>query len=272
MGLYAKRLFIIVGFIVLAIASSFFFLSFRSEHQLRIQKENELGASLAKVNDQELEIANLKKQYAEMEKSLNERIASLEASLKTHEENIRILTDRKEALENEKGALEKEKEALMEDNLEKSHDVSLFDKKIAGLEASRQELLSRIGELESKKTTPPAPENTTEKTKSKGVRGEVRYDTLSSKMDPVKLGKIIVQKSSGHSAQVQQVNEIHQFIIINAGSGDGLKNGSVINVVRGDQIIGKAVIEKLKPNLSAATLLSEWTQEPIEVGDFVTQF
>ena len=109
------------------------------------------------------------------------------------------------------------------------------------------------------------------KAKSQGTVYELRYNAPPV-IDSAKLGKVLVQKSSGRTAQVQHVNDVYSFVIINAGSSEGLRSGSVINVIRNDQIIAKAVVEKLKPDLSAAVLIPEWSREHVQVGDFITQF
>lgn len=269
--MYTKRLAVLAGFIVLSILTAFLFISSQSEHRQRIQKNEELQEALGKLDAKDAEIAEILKQRGEMETALNEKIALLESSvsslqsenatfetsLKAQEENLRQLNDKN-------ATLLKDREALMDDNLEKSENVTVLEKKIAALETGRLELLDKIKDLESKKVGPSQKEKP-------NVVHELRYDAPPV-LNVAKTGKILVQKSTGRSAQVQHVNDIYQFVIINAGSRDGLRGGSVINVIREDRIIAKAVVEKLKPDLSAALLLPEWTLEPVQVGDFITQF
>lgn len=261
----------IAGYLGLSIVTLFFFFSSQSDHRRLVQKDRELQEALVKLSGKDAEIAEVQRQHAEAEKALNERVlslessvnslesnkASLEASLKAQEENLKALTEKNEALL-------KDREALMEDNLERSQNMTDLEKKIAELEAGRQELLEKIKNLESKKAEP-------EKKEKTKVVHELRYDAPPA-LNAAKVGKVIVQKSTGRSAQVQHVNDIYQFVVINAGSRDGLRSGSVINVIREDRIIAKAVVEKLKPDLSAALLQPEWTLEPVQAGDFVTQF
>lgn len=271
MLLYTKKLSIIAGFVGLSVVTLFLFVSSQSEHRRSVQKDRELQEVLAKLNDKDAEIAEIHRQHAEAEKALSERVVSLEssvsslqsdkavleASLKVQEENLKALAEKNEALL-------KDREALMEDNLERSQNMTDLQKKIADLEAGRQELLDKIKDLDSKKVAPIKKERP-------DVAHELRYDAPPT-LNVGKVGKIIVQKSTGRSAQVQHVNDVYKFFIINAGSRDGLRSGSVINVIRQDRIIAKAVVEKLKPDLSAALLLPEWTFEPVQAGDFVTQF
>ena len=269
--MYSKRLAIIAGPIAVLLISLFFFQSSFSERRLRIQKEKALTESLAKLNESEAQITELKRQREELEatfkekisgletsvKSLEDRNASLEAALKEQETSVRTLTDKT-------SELEKQKQALMEDNLDKSQNVTDLEKKITDLESGREELLAKIKELEGKKAAAPPKA-------AKSVNQELRYEPPAA-LNPSKVGKILIQKSTGRSAQIQHVNEVYDFIVINAGAKDGLKNGSVINVIREDRIIAKAVVEKLKPDLSAALLVPESKLEAVQVGDFVTQF
>ncbi len=270
--MYTKKVAIIAVPVALLIVSLFFFQTSFSERRLRIQKEKALSESLSKLGEKDAQINELKDKRDEMERALNEKIASLETSVndlktqnvaletsqKSQEESIRSLTEKITALE-------KQKEALMDDNLDKSQEVTDLEKKIAELESGRSELFDKIKDLEGKKTEP------AKKERPARVVNELRYEAPPV-IDAARLGKILVQKSTGKSAQVQHVNKIYQFIIINAGSHDGLRSGSVINVIHGDQIIGKALVQKLKPDLSAAVLLPEWSTATVEVGDFVSQF
>lgn len=269
--MYTKKLSVIAGFVGLSILVLVFFVSSQSDRRKVVQKDKELQGVLVKLNGKDAEIAEVQRQHADAQKVLNERIISLESSvsslesdkvsletsLKAQEESLKALAEKNEALL-------KDREALMEDNLERSQVVTDLEKKITDLEAARQELLDKIKDLENKKAEP-------EKKEKTKVVHELRYDAPPA-LNPAKVGKIIIQKSTGRSAQVQHVNDIYQFVVINAGSRDGLRSGSVINVVREDRIIAKAVVEKLKPDLSAALLLPEWTLESIQAGDFVTQF
>lgn len=71
-------------------------------------------------------------------------------------------------------------------------------------------------------------------------------------------------------AKVVQVNRQMGFIIINAGSFDGLKQNSVINVYQSGKVAAKAVIRKLTEDASAALLLKEWAHAEVRVGDPVS--
>lgn len=271
--MYTKKLSVIACFVALSLLTIFFFVASQSAGRQKSQKERELQLLRAELSGKDAEIAEVKRQQEDSLKSLRDKVAeleatagslqstneSLEASLKSQEETVRALTEKNEALL-------KDREALMEDNLEKSQNVTDLEKKVAELEAGKRELAQRLQAIESKKSE----ESRAPKPPVRSAY-ELRYDTAPP-VNKAKLGKVLVQKSSGRSAQVQHVNEVYRFVILNAGSREGLRNGSVVNIIRGEEIIAKAVVEKLKQDLSAAVLLPEWSREPVQVGDFITQF
>ena len=255
-----KQIQLAVAVVVFLLLGGLFFLYF-SEHGQRIQKEQELKSKIMELNAMQQAIDTLTKKKADIEASLNAKISSLESTIKENEESAKALTERVQALE-------KEKTSVMDDNLEKTKTVEDLNKKISDLEESKTELFNKIMELEEQLGGQEKPE---EKKKIENTPYGV-HPMTSPKMDAVNLGKIIVQKSSGHAAQVSQVNPVYNFIVINVGQRDGVEEGTVINIVRDDHLIGKAVVQKARSTVAAAILLPEWTKEPIEPGDFVTRF
>ena len=249
-----------VAVIAAVVLGGLFFLYF-SERGGRIQKEHELKSKIMELDAVQRAIDALTKKKAEIEATLNAKISSLESSLKESEAGSKVLSERVDVLE-------KEKTAMAEDNLEKSKTIEDLNKKITDLETGKAELFNKVMELEAEMQSQEKPD---EKKKIENTPYGVR-PMVSPKMDAVNLGKIIVQKSSGRAAQVSQVNPVYNFIIINVGERDGLEEGTVVNIVRDETLIGKAVIQKTRSNIAAAILLPEWTKDPIEPGDFVTRF
>ena len=235
---------------------------FSRKHKIRIQKESSLAVKTAELAGLQAEMVILQKKNSEMEAVFNQKITALEAQLKENEANAKSFAEKLEALE-------KEKSLVMDDNLEKSKSIESLTKRINELEAARQELLNTISALQEDKGSQ---QNKFNKKKEPENRPYGIRPLSSPKIDTVNLGKIVVQKSSGRAAQVIQVNSVYNFIVVNVGSRDGVESGSIVNLVREDRLIGKAVIQKVRDNISAAVLLPEWTQESIEAGDFVTKF
>lgn len=196
-----------------------------------------------------------------------EKITTLEAKLKELDDTSKLLTSRVENLS-------QEKEALALDNLEKDKKIADLSRKLRTIQAEQLDLETQLKKVQEQKPT------------SFGMPSETkdyshRADSVASAagefaetpaIDAVKLGKIIVQKASGYPARVQHVNSIYGFIVVNAGIRDGLKNGTVLNVIRDKRLIGRAVVEKARDKSSAAIILPEWTTERVEAGDFVSKF
>ena len=59
------------------------------------------------------------------------------------------------------------------------------------------------------------------------------------------------------SGQIVSVNRDYGFIVTNLGSSRGIKSGSILQIYRLNQPLGIAQVEKVKDNLSAASVVSE---------------
>jgi len=60
------------------------------------------------------------------------------------------------------------------------------------------------------------------------------------------------------------------FIVVSAGTDDGLRVGHMLDIFRGDRFIGKAVISNPEYNIAAARILPEFLQAVVLEGDIVT--
>lgn len=69
--------------------------------------------------------------------------------------------------------------------------------------------------------------------------------------------------------RVVEVNEEHQFVIINLGSTDGIEKGMDINVFRGDGQVAKIKANKVRSHISACDIQVVYTGRGIAVGDVV---
>lgn len=107
---------------------------------------------------------------------------------------------------------------------------------------------------------------------SVGAKGTV--PSLSA--GTVELPPILVRKDhAGMSMPVRgrivEVNDPHQFIVVDKGSLDGVRIGMVLEVVRGTANVGRATVVRLRPKLSACDLVRSKTPGPLQVGDEVIQ-
>jgi hypothetical protein len=167
----------------------------------------------------------------------------------------------------------RENESLKRDLEDKDRKIADLSRKVRSLEADKTSLLETVNKggakLAAEGAAAAAPADAAASHEQPGlVYDYVNPETLSS----VKLGKIVVQKTSGRAARVEYVDKLYGFIVINAGAKDGLRPESVINVLRNNKLIGKAVVQKVRPDVSAAVIISEWTKEDVKIGDLISRF
>ncbi len=85
---------------------------------------------------------------------------------------------------------------------------------------------------------------------------------------PVVLGNVkLVMKSYGSAAQVLEVNRIYGFVVLNAGSKEGLKKDDVILLLRNGKLISRAVVQQLKEDVAAAYIVPQYSKDAPQVGD-----
>ncbi len=81
---------------------------------------------------------------------------------------------------------------------------------------------------------------------------------------PIRVSREQEGGPAGVSAQVVEVNLAHNFIIVNKGSGDGVRSGMVFNVMRDRVPIGQVRASNVRLGLTSCDLL---TPVRVEVGD-----
>ena len=90
----------------------------------------------------------------------------------------------------------------------------------------------------------------------------------------VELEKIVVASPSsnvaaaGSNGRVISVHPEWRFVVIDLG-WDDVKLGDVVSIYRQEQLLGKARIERVQEQVSAATLFPEWNAGDIQVNDTI---
>lgn len=92
----------------------------------------------------------------------------------------------------------------------------------------------------------------------------------------VELPPIVVRKDqAGMSLPVRgrivEVNEPHNFIVLDQGTQDGVHVGMSFDLVRGGGAVGKATVVRVRPNLAACDLVRTKTPSLPQVGDQAVQ-
>lgn len=94
---------------------------------------------------------------------------------------------------------------------------------------------------------------------------------------PVKYGQVnksvvsgIKQvKSDQSDIKVMKVNQAHKFIVLNKGMIDGIKIGTVVDIMRNNSKIGRALINEVRELVSLAKIEEQYDGHFIEAGDMV---
>jgi len=229
------------------------------ERKMRLQNEAELRQKISELSEKDSLLAELKKQKEEIVEQLNSVISGLETSLKKANKDAETLSDKIRSLAEDKDSLKRE----VDDKTSELEDLS---DRIKDLERDKADLLKNIREAEEERVSGGAGKQEVKKAPA-APSAKFLYP-----IDAVKLGKIVVQKNSGRPTEVKYVDKLYGFIVISAGTRDGLLKDSVVNIIRDNQLIGKAVVQKANDNLSAAVLLPEWTLQEIQTGGLITRF
>ena len=115
--------------------------------------------------------------------------------------------------------------------------------------------------------------------KSRKHDGESDADSAAAS-EPFELPPVVVQHQSGVDrakkpvqvhGRLLQVNESERFIVLDKGSQDGVRLGMVFNLMRGTVVIGRATVVRIRPQLSACTILRTDARGPAQVGDLAVQ-
>ena len=68
-----------------------------------------------------------------------------------------------------------------------------------------------------------------------------------------------------------EVNDTHQFVVVDKGSLDGVRIGMVFDIVRGTSTVGRAKAVRVRSNLAACDVMRSRTRGTLQVGDVVMQ-
>ena len=104
------------------------------------------------------------------------------------------------------------------------------------------------------------------------VNFQDRAETSASPDGMVHLEKVVVSQPKagkvGLQGRVVSVHPQWRFVVVDLG-WDTVTIGDVISIYRDNQLMAKARIERVQEQVSAATLLPEWTKSEIKINDLV---
>ncbi len=246
---------IVSGFLLYSISRSK-----EAEKAVFIVKIQELNSRLTEIERTKEELNQARKDKAALEAKYQGEIANLEKMEMSYKSKV-------DALLREKDSLTK----YMENN---NSIIAKLNKKIESLQRERNEMVKANSRRDAEEESVPHftdPMNETSLPSPAG--GSTDTQALGSRLlneEVVDLGRIIVHPSTSEPARVEHVNALYGFVVLSAGTDDGLKKDSVVNITRNNRLIAKAVIKKVRENVSSAVTLPEWTREEIRAGDVIS--
>ena len=232
-------------------------------------KEADRKSFLAKIQDLNARVAELPKLQADLEQVKKEKtnlevkterdIAALEAQVSDGKKAEATYRAKIEALAKEKDSLTK----FMENN---NVIVAKLQKKIESLQQENKQATE-----DAKQSGPMS--RLSDPMNDSVDGGDARpgsSGTRVSSAEIIDLGHIVMRRSIHQPAAVEHVNSLYGFIVLSAGTDDGLRKDSVVNITRNNRLIAKAVVKKVRSEVASAVTLPEWTREEIKVGDLVS--
>lgn len=109
-------------------------------------------------------------------------------------------------------------------------------------------------------------------------RGGVELKKIIVEEDPGKKVKIARQsppkvvklpEEVSMQGQVLVVNKEFAFVVVNIGEKDGIKGAEILEVYRGNKLLGRVQVERIYDTMSSAVILLEFTKDEIKEGDIV---
>lgn len=253
---------------IIALLSGFFLFTMyqnqERERKLRLDKEQELSIKLNELLQTQTELTELKKQKEETEQRLNTQVGELQTSLDEARKSEEKARAKLQALQKDRDQMAK----LIDQN---SSMISKLNKKIEKLEQEKEDLRTELKRLESDGSSYPAARRY-DLAEEAGEAATAPQQEIAAQLpeEVVDLGQIVLHGEAREPARVEHVNTMYGFIVVSAGSDDGLKTDTVLNISRNNRFVAKAVVKKVRSSVSTAVLLPEWTREEIRLGDQIS--
>ena len=243
------------------------------EREKRQAKERELQLAINEVEDLKSRLneaqqskSRTEEQLASVRNELSQTKEEFEKTLKAQEALTKAIEDR----EGEIARLTKDLDQSRNESQQTSSQLSALQserdavkQKLADLEKAKQDLEAKVMELSERPTVE----------LDKVVVGSDQSALGAGTVAAVDAAGLVMPASAGSPAssdgQVVVINREYDFIVMNLGKNHGLSVGQEFQIVRGDEVLGRAKVEKVYDELSAAALLPESKKNNIREGDTV---
>lgn len=209
-----------------------------------------------------------------------------------------ILKDEKNRLEAQLGQLKQERDDsrsrlthLEQDNEDLERAAGRLRNRLTLLDRDYQQLARKVGQLEREQASTPItlPETSAEPPQPTAPPAQAPAP-ISPATDPatptaavppgdaqtIELPPIVVGRDAATvgafpvRGRVVELNQAHQFVVIDQGSDAGVQTGMTFDVLHGNRTIGQAVVVRVRPRIAACDLVASSEESP-RVGDLVIQ-
>lgn len=219
--------------------------------------------------------------------SVRTQLASATGDLEKTRASLADLTAQHEQLATERSALhvqvatitsERDEARLKSMRLAQRNDeatraLSRMRERFALLTRDYKQVSDKLAAIES---TPPPSINLVGTVGSPELSAPPAF-AASAPAGAVELPPIVVrtdgEASSGAAVRgrLLDVNPMHNFVVVDKGSQDGVRVGMEFDILRGSASIGRATVVRVRPKLSACDIVRSKTSSQLQAGDTAVQ-
>ena len=266
---------IIVILILLVSGTVVSFYLYQKEVQLRTDAESELK----RVQEIEMklqgELAETKKQVA----LLDDQNKDIEGKLENSISDLEVEQGLKEKIKQEndslKETLEQESQRAERLRLDLSKELEVIQQKLASeqehakqLETQMQEFANKNKELEGRLSQTQSQLLEDEDAPAPAVdEPATTVDKISSRN--IELPTIVVNPDARAQGRILSVDQDTEFVIFDLGLQDGVKQGDLMSIYRGNDYLGDIKVTRVQDKMSAADLVPPVSSRTIRKNDLV---
>ena len=260
--------------------------------EVAAQKQNisQLEAKSLELTQQVTGLQTERKGLEERLASLRTQLSSATADLQRSRETVEELTGRYDQLSGERTQLETQVAGLTSEREEAKRKAQQLEQSNTELERAASRLRERLKLLDRDyrqlaeqlakqqvSTPPPSIEFIgTVPSPPAATNASMGGNSASAISGSVELPPIIVRKDqAGMTTTVRgrllDVNESHNFVVVDKGSDDGVRVGMVFDILRGAASVGRVSVVRVRPQLSACDVIRAKTPSSLQAGDTAVQ-
>lgn len=224
---------------------------FKNKEKQKEQFKKKLDELSREASTLEVQVSQIEKIHREAGKQL----AIIEGILSTSQKQIKQLSAEKKRLKRKLSSVESTVTEL-EDRLavlkQTTGALERHHKKVMRISGARTSSISKTGTIPEPAaiSSVPPPESSIESSPAPPAE-------VASLEGPFLVGEVLV------------VNREFNFVVVNLGIQDGLKEGDLLSVYDGDKLLGKVCVETVRKNISAASGSKDLDAYRIRAGNKV---